>query len=216
MFGLFLAGSDTAILTAKSDDKGCFSFEDVPFGDYIIREIEAPTGYVLSDEMFEIVIAADGGIIEITAENKPIKGSVEITKTDISDGRLIPDCGIEILDSDGNIIFQGRTDENGVVKFENLRYGDYFYREFDAPDGYLIDENAYPFSIKENGEIVKSVLTNEKMPEVPEVPKIPDNPKTGVDNPLPILLTVASIALILSILLWTSTRRKEDSNENEA
>ena len=115
------------------------------------------------------------------------------------------------MDNNGNVIFQGRTDENGVVRFENLRYGDYFYREYDAPNGYLIDEIAYPFSIKENGEIVKCNMTNEKKPEVPNVP---DSPKTGVDIPLSKLFTVAVIALISSIALWKRTKRREDLYEN--
>lgn len=55
----------------------------------------------------------------------------------------------------GNVVVQGRTDEKGIVKFDMLRVGDYFYREFDAPDGYILDKNSYPFSIENNGEIVE-------------------------------------------------------------
>ena len=271
LFGLFSNEeteftADNAIMTSESDSKGEFGFEEVPFGSYIVREIAAPEGYVLSDESYPVAVCEDGEIIEITAENvkirgnvtltkideeypdnklsgaeftvysdekcenkigvlsetekgvyilenleygkyfleetvapdgfiideniypfsiendgetveisntesgkgfinKPKKGTVEITKTDISTGQLIADCGIEILDKDGNVVVQGRTDEHGVVTFEKLRTGDYFYREFDAPDGYILDENSYPFTIKEDGEIVKCQMTNTKIPQ---------------------------------------------------
>lgn len=55
------------LLTDKSDDKGYFSFEDVVFDEYIIHKIESPTGYVLSVEIFEIVIAEDGKIVRTIA-----------------------------------------------------------------------------------------------------------------------------------------------------
>ena len=86
VFGLFTAdcvkfSRDTAIMTAASDENGCFEFTDVPFGKYIVREIESPRGYILSDKEYAVSIAEDGKLIEITAENKPV--TVEISKRDI-------------------------------------------------------------------------------------------------------------------------------------
>lgn len=95
--------------------------------------------------------------------DEKIVGSLEITKTDVATGELIPNCGFEILDADMNVIVQGYTDENGKATFPELEYGDYFYREFDAPAGYLIDEEAYPFAIREHHEVVKAEMTNQKI-----------------------------------------------------
>lgn len=78
---------------------------------------------------------------------------------------------MEILDKDGKVVVQGKTDENGVIVFDHLEYGDYFYREYDAPEGYVIDETAYPFSIKEDGEIVKAEMTNRKIEGTLELTK---------------------------------------------
>lgn len=103
--------------------------------------------------------------------NQKIIGSLELTKKDVSDGALIPNCGVEILDKDGNVVVQGKTDETGVIVFDHLEYGDYFYREYDAPEGYVLDETAYPFSIKENGEIVKAEMTNRKIEGTLELTK---------------------------------------------
>ncbi|WP_303766056.1 collagen binding domain-containing protein, partial [Ruminococcus flavefaciens] len=76
LFGLFSADeteftAENAYLTDDSDENGNFGFVDIPYGKYIVKEIAAPTGYILSDEQYPIVIAEDGDVIEITAENKP-------------------------------------------------------------------------------------------------------------------------------------------------
>ena len=83
----------------------------------------------------------------------------EITKSDISTGELIANCGFRIRNSDGEIIIESYTDENGIAKFE-LVCGEYTYQEFNAPDGYIIDENEYPFTISPDDTIVKANMTN--------------------------------------------------------
>ena len=312
LFGLFNADceeftADNAVMTSESDSKGQFGFEEVPFGSYIIREIETPTGYVLSEESYPVTVSEDGEIINIrtvnekikgnvtvtkideeypdnrlsgaeftvysdekceteigklsetekgvyllenleygkyflketvapdgfiidenvypfsiendgeTIEisntevgkgfvNKPKKGSVEITKKDISTGELIPDCGIEILDRDGNVVVQGRTDENGIVTFDMLRVGDYFYREFDAPDGYILDENSYPFTIKENGEIVKCEMTNQKIPEQ-------TTPYTGDNHSDLLAWIMIGLSLAIGSVLFICKKKKGGKNE---
>ena len=145
-------------------EKGVYLLENLEYGKYFLKETVAPDGFIIDENIYPFSIENDGETIEISNTevgkgfiNKPEKGGVEITKTDISTGQLIPNCGIEILDKDGNV----------VVKFDMLRVGDYFYREFDAPDGYILDENSYPFTIKENGEIVKCQMTNTKIPHQP-------------------------------------------------
>jgi uncharacterized surface anchored protein len=74
-FGLFAEDestftADTAIMTDTSGADGIFGFEDVPFGLYLVREIAAPEGYLLSDETFEVEIGYDGKIVDIRAENE--------------------------------------------------------------------------------------------------------------------------------------------------
>ena len=92
VFGLFTAdcvkfSRDTAIMTAVSDENGCFEFTDVPFGKYIVREIESLRGYILSDKEYAVSISDDGEVIEITAENKPV--TVEISKRDVYGNELV-------------------------------------------------------------------------------------------------------------------------------
>lgn len=183
VFGLFKADcteftEENAILTAESAEDGSFSFADVPYGIWQIKEISTVEGYVLSDEIFEVQIDEDGQVIELgSIENKPITGELEITKTDIADGKLLPNAGFRIKDEDGNVVAEGYTDENGIARF-TLEYGKYTYEEFDAPDGYQIDTTPHSFEIREDGEIVKAEMTNEKIPTV-DVPQTGDSSMTG-------------------------------------
>ena len=183
VFGLFKADcteftEENAILTAESAEDGSFSFTDVPYGIWQIKEISTVEGYVLSDEIFEVQIDEDGQVIELgNIENKPITGELEITKKDIADGKLLPNAGFRIKDEDGNLVAEGYTDENGIARF-TLEYGKYTYEEFDAPDGYQIDTTPHSFEIREDGEIVKAEMTNEKIPTV-DVPQTGDSSMTG-------------------------------------
>lgn len=139
VFGLFTAdcvkfSRDTAIMTAASDENGCFEFTDVPFGQYIVREIESPRGYILSDKEYAVSIAEDGEVIEITAENKPI--TVEISKRDVYENELV---GAEMVleNADGETVDKWTSDgTNHIVS--KLGAGEYMLKEIAAPDGYVI------------------------------------------------------------------------------
>ncbi|MGG7142942.1 SpaA isopeptide-forming pilin-related protein, partial [Clostridium nigeriense] len=117
--------------------------------EWTVDEVNTPAGYIKS---------VTNNDTNFTITNKKIVGKLEITKTDVSDGKLLPNAGFRIYDENKNVIAEGRTDEKGLATFE-LGYGKYYYQEFDAPKGYVIDEKLYPFEIKTNGEVVKASMT---------------------------------------------------------
>ena len=139
VFGLFTVdcvkfSRDTAIMTAASDENGFFEFDDVPFGKYIVREIESPRGYILSDKEYAVSISDDGEVIEITAENKPV--TVEISKRDVYGKELV---GAEMVleNADGETVDKWTSDgTNHIVS--KLGAGEYMLKEIAAPDGYVI------------------------------------------------------------------------------
>lgn len=139
VFGLFTAdcvkfSRDTAIMTAVSDENGFFEFDDVPFGKYIVREIESPRGYILSDKEYTVSISEDGEVIEITAENKPI--TVEISKRDIY-GNELEGAEMVLENADGETVDKWTSDgKNHIVS--KLGAGEYMLKEIAAPDGYVI------------------------------------------------------------------------------
>ena len=214
VFGLFRADctdftEENALLTAESAEDGSFSFENIPYGVWLVREIAASEGYVLSDEIFTAQVSENGAVIELgNLENKPITGELELTKKDISDGKLLPGAGFRIKDADGNVVAEGYTDENGIAKF-TLRYGKYTYEEFDAPEGYRIDTAPHEFEITEDGQIVKAEMTNEKIPT-------PDVPQTGDESNLGFWIGLGSIALggaIACGILFAKRKKDDDSDE---
>ncbi len=74
LFGMFKAeekelSEKTAILTAESNEEGIFTFENVPYGEYIVRELKPAEGYLPNEENYTVIISENKEIIEITIEN---------------------------------------------------------------------------------------------------------------------------------------------------
>ena len=139
VFGLFTAdcvkfSRDTAIMTAASDENGYFEFGNIPYGEYVVREIKAPRGYILSNKSYPVSISEDGEVIEITAENKPI--TVEISKRDVY-GNELEGAEMVLENADGEIVDKWTSDgTNHIVS--KLGAGEYMLKEIAAPDGYVI------------------------------------------------------------------------------
>lgn len=102
-------------MTAKSDKQGKFEFTEIPYGEYIVCEIEAPTGYILSDESYPVTISEDGEIIEIIAVNKPI--TVEISKQDVY-GNDLAGAEMQLENSDGEVVDKWTSDGTNHVVTE--------------------------------------------------------------------------------------------------
>ena len=156
--------TENAIMTAISAEDGSFSFVNVPYGNWVVREIEAPTGFVLSEESFAVTIDKDGAIIEVEIENTLIRGNVQLTKTDkdYPDNKLTGAKFAVYRDSNGDKAFDENDEKlgelsevsTGVYEMHDLTYGGYFVKEQQAPEGFYLDENAYYFEITEHGKTV--------------------------------------------------------------
>ena len=89
LFGLFNINETeftekTAILTAESNDEGIFEFTDIPYGEYIVRELKPAEGYLPNEENYTVTISKNKEIIEITVENDKIP---ELGTTATIDGK---------------------------------------------------------------------------------------------------------------------------------
>lgn len=139
LFGLFAVDNaeftaDNAYMTAVSDDNGYFEFDEIPYGEYIVREIEAPTGYILSDESYPVTVCEDSETITIRTVNKPV--TVEVSKVDVY-GEELEGAEMQIENADGEIVDKWTSDGTNHVVPE-LPAGDYTLKEIAAPDGYVI------------------------------------------------------------------------------
>ena len=73
---------ENALLTATSAEDGSFSFENIPYGTWYVREIEQPAGFVLDDTIYPVTIGADGQVVEIKIVNRYVRGNIHLTKVD--------------------------------------------------------------------------------------------------------------------------------------
>ena len=167
VIGIFKTGTEEftkeyTIQTTTSADDGSFSFEKVPYGTWVIREIESPTGFVLSEEEIAVTVGKVDEVVEIELVNYFIKGNIELTKVDADypDNKLTGAVFEVYADTNGNGEFDKDDKlcgemtelEGGVYQMTELRYGKYFVREKTAPDGFVLDDGVYGVSIEENGK----------------------------------------------------------------
>lgn len=152
--------AENAILTATSLEDGSFSFEGVPYGNWLLKEVQGVTGFVLSDEVFPVTIDEDGAVVEITIENQRIYGNLRLTKVDkdYPDNKLTgaefevyrDSNGDKKLDESDELLGLMEETSTGIYEMTHVEYGGVFVKESKAPDSFLLDENAYYVEITEN------------------------------------------------------------------
>ncbi len=144
-----------------TDDKGYAKSELLPFGEYTVKEKEAPKGYLIDSNTYHVTIKDDMEIIKINSMEKVIKGYIELYKVDADTGNTpqgdasLKGAIYEILDSENKVVGRLTTDDKGYAKSELLPFGEYTIKEKEAPKGYLIDSNNYHVTIKNDMEIIK-------------------------------------------------------------
>ena len=171
LIGIFKANEtvftrEHALMTAVSQKDGSFSFAKVPYGNWIVREIEAPTGFVLDDTSYEVNISENEQVIEIEITNEYIHGNIQLTKVDADypDNKLTGATfevyrdvnGDGKLDDGDELIGNLKETSTGIYEMKELLYGKYLVRETKAPDGFELDKGVYSVFI-ENDETTYNV-----------------------------------------------------------
>ena len=155
-------------------------FENLHYGEYMFAEDIFPEGYtgtMISGD-YGFTITEDGVTITKEVTNTPIKGNLKIVKKDTNTSKPLSGAGFRVFDAEGNQVGEAYTDEHGEVLFENLRYGKYTYREFKAPEGFVLDETMHTFEITKNGVTITETRTNEAVPGSISIHKIDEQGNT--------------------------------------
>ena len=139
IIGIFKVGTTefsekNAIATTKTDKDGAFSFSNIPYGEWIVKEVAAPTGYVVDATQHHIHISDDGVVINITMTDK----QVQISKTDITGEKEVVGAELTITDESGNVVDSWTSTDtahyaNGLVEGQK-----YTLTEKTAPLGYAV------------------------------------------------------------------------------
>lgn len=161
--GKVLVEADTMVEKAVTDENGMLTFvSDLPLGKYYVKELSAASGYVKSDEIYDVDASYQGPnveVIELEAEfvNYPTK--LDVSKTDITGENELAGATLTILDKEGNIVDTWVSDGT-AHRIDRIPVGTYTLREEIAPYGYKVATDIV-FEVKETAEIQKVTMVDE-------------------------------------------------------
>ena len=159
---------DTALMTTTSAEDGSFSFANIPYGEWVVREIEQPIGFVLNETVFDVVIKENTQIVKIEIVNEFILGDITLTKVDkeYPDNKLsgatfevYKDNNADGVIDEGDELIGTLTEKDGVYEMLDLYYGHYLVKETVAPEGFLLDDGVYAVFIDTDEKVY--VIENE-------------------------------------------------------
>ena len=140
--------------TFVTNEDGIINVPDMPTGTYYLKEIIAPYGYELSDEVIKVEINEDDNFVLLKAK-EPLKKASLLQKIDSFTKDVLAGVKFEITDENDELVYTGVTNEEGIVEipiiyFENGQ--EYYYKEISAPDMYNINDEKQKFTAKYDEE----------------------------------------------------------------
>ncbi len=156
-FGIYT--DDILIEKISTDENGEAISGNLVFRDYYVKELSAPEGYVLSDEVYYFTIDSVGQQESIEFTNDPVKGKVSISKTGES-GETLQSVLFGVYDSSDTLLQEVTTNEEGIALSDYLYYGQYYLKELSTIEGYVLDTEPILFNIVENDEVVELKISN--------------------------------------------------------
>lgn len=207
-------GRDNPIGEYRSDQRGYVYIDGLEDGRYSLREIEAPSGYVIDSER-KTVYVRYGASSEVRWENTPITGQIQIVKrsadycetTGLPAGSPLEGAVFEIYgERMGNLADTVRSGANGLAVTKQLPLGRYVVRESTAPNGYLTSSATLTAVLEYSGQIVRLEVENESVRTGVEIVKA--GPKEIVSGQ-PMRYVLRSIANTSNVALdsfyWRDT-----------
>lgn len=163
--GKVLVKADTLLQEMTSDENGMATCTlDLPFGEYYVKELKAPEGFVSSDEVLEFVAEYQGQetkIVSLQAVKKNEPTTAEFTKVDLTTGVELEGARLKVMDKDGNVIDEWTSEKDKPHVIKRLAVGEtYILHEEFAPYGYLKATDV-TFTIKDTAEVQKVEMKDE-------------------------------------------------------
>lgn len=160
------------IKEVTTNETGKVEIENLQIGRYYIIEKQVPIYYQITKEKIFFEITENGKIINLTIKNNRKKGTLILTIKDLEANIAIPNCKIEIYFTEENKkVYEGVTDKDGKIKIKNLFTGNYCLYQKEVPKGYLKNKDKICFEIKNENEIIKIEMSNDKIISIPNTMK---------------------------------------------
>ena len=155
--------ANTLMATGATDSQGNLTFSGLyPHGDYYIKELSVPDGWLLGAQTYPVTLTPDHkasgeNVITVYLDqpilNRLIYTPVTLTKTDITGAEKLPGALIEVYDAEGNIIYREYTDANGEIPNIPVVPGTYTFKETYAPSGYALNTAIKTFTVTADGQV---------------------------------------------------------------
>ena len=161
-FDLFNSNSEK-VGTYTTNENGEILLEKLLAGSYKLVEVTAPEGYEKLTVPVEFTIDLEQNIVKnLEVKNNAIKGSVVLTKYEEGKEVTLQGAKFKLYTKAGKLVGSYDTDENGKIEVKDLAYGDYYFQEVKAPEGYKLSDVKYNFSIKNSTDIINVKAENKK------------------------------------------------------
>ena len=148
--------TNKVVQTITTESNGIATTNDLPFGEYLIKEIKAPKGYTLNGETHDVNVNKDGEVIKLTHKDRIIKSSIEVSKVDMETGAKLEGAKFQIIDkASGQAIKTITTDKNGIARANDLPFGQYAVKEVQSPDKYTLNGETHDINVNKDGEVIK-------------------------------------------------------------
>ncbi|MBE5092247.1 MSCRAMM family protein [Bacillus thuringiensis] len=156
---------NNVVATVTTNEKGIAEVKDLPLGDYFVKEINAPEGYIKVDTPVKVTIN-NTNVIELVMKNtrKVENGQFKLLKKDSESGQLLPGAKFDVIDKDGKVVETIVTDDKGEVLSKQLPVGSYTLKEVEAPKGYELSSSSVSVDVEAN-KVVTVDVVNKKIPE---------------------------------------------------
>ncbi|AEA14531.1 LPXTG-motif cell wall anchor domain protein [Bacillus thuringiensis serovar thuringiensis str. IS5056] len=156
---------NNVVATVTTNEKGIAEVKDLPLGDYFVKEINAPEGYIKVDTPVKVTID-NTNVIELVMKNtkKVENGQFKLLKKDSESGQLLPGAKFDVIDKDGKVVETIVTDDKGEALSKQLLVGSYTLKEVEAPKGYELSSSSVSVDVEAN-KVVTVDVVNKKIPE---------------------------------------------------
>lgn len=149
---------DELINEVRTLEDGVIALDNLVLGTYKIVEVEAATGYKVTEATYEVTLDKDKETKTMIIENEKQKGSLIIKKYDANTYEVLPDTTFQIISNNGEVIKESTTDIEGIIRVDSLVLGDYLIKEIKASNGYIL--NTEDILVKLDKEEVMVEISN--------------------------------------------------------